>query len=264
MSIKLTDQIGEQISIENNNRIISLVPSITETLIALGADNQLKGITRFCIVSPSLKRSLTIVGGTKNVKMSKIRSVVPDLIIANKEENTKADVNTLQKEWPVYTSNVPTLEASYAFMNHMGLVLNATEKANEIIAKITLSFKNFPLMQSRSGRVLYLIWKEPFMTIGGDTFIHAIIESCGWQNVCSHMRRYPGIDLKTIKQLNPDWIFLSTEPYPFNQKDVQELGNTFSGSRIRLVDGRAFSWFGTYTLNSIPYFLKLSKSMAVI
>lgn len=252
----VNDQLGRPITIARRpERIISLVPSQTELLVYLGLEEQLVGITKFCVHPDYLRKKVEVIGGTKQVHLEKIRELKPDLIIANKEENTLEMVEALSAIAPVWVSDVVTLEDQYDMIQKLGQLLEVKDRADLLnrdlqagVLALQESFVNLP-----EERVVYLIWNKPYMAAGRDTFIHQIIELCGWEN-CVEEDRYPEVDLEFLKQA--DRVLLSTEPFPFKQEHVDELSEVL-GTSVVLVDGEFFSWYGSRMLNAFPYFLSL-------
>ena len=257
MNFQLVDQIGHTITIESPpHRIISLVPSQTELLAYLGLDKEVAGITKFCIHPANWFRTKTRVGGTKNVNFSKIEELKPDLIICNKEENTESDVKTLMQKYPVWTSDIHNLEDAMNMINSIGEIVDKTDEAKELVQQIRLNFEGLSKHKSEPVRVLYLIWKKPFMAAGKDTFIDYMLSQCSFVNVCdTTLGRYPELSAEQIKSLNPQYILLSSEPYPFNEKHLEEFNAYFPGILPVLVDGEYFSWYGSRLLNT-PEYLK--------
>ena len=263
-----TDQMGNSITLSSlPKKIISLVPSQTELLFDLGLDEEIVGITKYCIhpkdkISPlqrATKGDLTIIGGTKKLKLDLIRQLKPDLIIGNKEENEKGQILELQKEFPVWMSDIKTLDESLDMIEKMGELVGRKEKGVEIKNEIKKRFDEFLLQSSDASHtltVLYLIWKKPFICAGKNTFINHMLELCGFMNV-NQQARYPEISNEEIKKLNPDFIFLSSEPYPFKEKHIAELQNVCPDSKIILVDGEMFSWYGSRLLYAPSYFKHL-------
>lgn len=257
----ITDQINHQFELKSTpTRIISLVPSQTELLYDLGLDDRVVGITKFCIHPKKWFNSKNRVGGTKTINFEKILELKPDLIIANKEENTQAEIEALQKLYPVYTSDIYNLNDSLEMMEAVGEITNTSTKAKEIIAQISTDFTALKPFE-KSKRVLYLIWKSPYMTIGKDTFINDMLNRCGFNHV-QVGNRYPELSIESIQELNPDIIFLSSEPYPFKEKHIQELKNICPNSNIHLVDGEMFSWYGSRLLKSVKYFIDLNDKFS--
>lgn len=240
-------------------RIVSLVPSITETLFDFGLTaDEVVGRTKFCIHPANLLKNVAIIGGTKTLNIEKIKSLNPDLIIANKEENEKLQVEELMTDFKVWVTDVSTIEDNHQFISDLGTLLNKKELAqslNERIAHIFTIKKN-PLPQ----KVAYLIWKNPYMTVGNDTFINEVLENIGGENLFKDRKRYPEVTVEELK--NADQVFLSSEPFPFQQKHIDELQKELPDKQMILVDGEAFSWFGTHLLQVEDYLRELSKKLA--
>jgi len=256
-----TDQLGRKIFLSNPpRRIISLVPSITELLFDLGLEDEVVGITKFCIHPDVWFRTKTRVGGTKNVHMDMITSLHPDLIIANKEENVKEQIEQLEKFTPVWVSDVSDLEDALEMIHQIGGLTGKSIKAKEIVERIEMNFRllasSFNMTRTR---VCYLIWQEPYMTVGGDTFIHDMLQRCGFENVFAHRIRYPEVTVEQIANTGCDVIFLSSEPYPFKQQHAEELQKIFAERSVKLVDGAMFSWYGSRLILAADYFQNLVK-----
>ncbi len=255
----ITDQIGRLVRWERPiRRIVCLNPSQTETLIHLGLRTYVVGVTKFCVHPHDLKKEKTIVGGTKKVDYEKIRSLHPDIILCNKEENTKEIVETLAREYPVHVTNVTNLDDALAMIFQYGQMFDCTFKAVEICKNIEAERKKLVLFmkQHELKKVAYLIWKNPYMTVGGETFIDHMLGLGGFENAFSNRKRYPEITLNELKELSLDTILLSTEPYPFKENDVKELQEVL-GIEVKLVDGEYFSWYGSRLLSAFQYFRSL-------
>ncbi|SFI49316.1 ABC transporter substrate-binding protein [Halpernia frigidisoli] len=239
-------------------RIISLVPSITKTLFDLGLGNHdLVGRTKFCIHPENLVKNIPIIGGTKNLNIDKIKELKPDLILANKEENTKEQVEELQQYFRVWVSDIKNLKDNENFLWELGMLLKKNKEAEEINKEIETIYSHFKGNQPK--KVAYLIWQNPYMTIGGDTFINEILEKIGCENIFKNRTRYPEINLEDIK--DAQYLFLSTEPFPFNEKHVLELQKLLPNVKILLVDGEAFSWFGSHIAEYKKYYQNLVDSI---
>lgn len=232
-------------------KIISLVPSITETLFDLGlSEAEIIGRTKFCIHPENRVKNIAVIGGTKNLNIEKIKALKPDLIVANKEENRKEDVEELQKYFKVLVTNISTLEDNYYLLKNLGNILNRQETAQKFNIKIYEVFQNFSDLPKK--KCAYLIWQNPYMTVGSDTFIHDILDKVGFENIFKHHKRYPEITVEELKAA--EFIFLSTEPFPFKQTHVEELQKQLPDSKVLLVDGEAFSWYGTRLAKCENYF----------
>lgn len=237
-------------------KIISLVPSITEALFDFGLTaDEVIGLTKFCIHPGNSVKKVPVIGGTKNINIEKIRALKPDLIIANKEENVKEQVEELQKDFKVWVTNISTIEDNYYLLKNLGNLLGKEETAQKYNLKIYEIFQNIPAFPKR--KCAYLIWKNPYMTIGSDTFIHEVLNQVGFENIFKNEKRYPEISVESLR--TADYIFLSSEPFPFQQKHIDELQKELTNSKIILVDGEAFSWYGTHLAKCEDYFKKLQK-----
>ena len=273
--MKLIDQTGYEMNLElldtiarDELRIVSVVPSQTELLYDLGLKNQIVGLTKFCIEPQELEESnqkwfelKTKIGGTKNIDIEKVRNLNPHIIFANKEENDKDQIEALRSEFMVYTSDVFDLDSALEMIEELGKLTKTNTEAKAIIAKIKINFTKIQIPGIKK-TAAYFIWKNPYMTVGGDTFIHQMIEAAGFMNVTSSKNRYPVIEIEEIKELNPEVIFLSSEPYPFKEKHIAEFQEMLPKAFIFIVDGQKFSWYGSHLIQSPLYFNELQKTMA--
>ena len=256
----ITDQIGYQFELNSTpKRIVSLVPSQTELLYDLGLDYEVVGITKFCIHPTKWFKSKDRVGGTKTVNLEKIAELNPDFIIANKEENTEAEIKALQKLYPVYTSNIANLSESLQMIHQIGEITGKFFEAEKMTETIQNKFKCLVPFSGKQNKALYLIWKAPYMSVNKYTFINDMISRSGFHNVIETETLYPVISEEQIDELNPDFIFLSSEPYPFKEKHLLEFQNRFSKAKMVLVDGEYFSWYGSRLLAAPDYFSTLMK-----
>lgn len=233
-------------------RIISLVPSQTELLFDLGLAEKIVGITKFCIHPQEKVKNVPKVGGTKNFHFEKIDALAPDLIIANKEENYREGIEQLAQKYPVWISDIYTLEDALKMITSIGEVCAKKIEAQIMVSFIDSAFRL--LAKTYSGRVAYLIWKNPYMVAGSHTFIHDILQRLGFENAFAEKPRYPEVNLNEIAEKKPDYIFLSSEPYPFKEKHLQEFQSFFPASKIQLVNGEMFSWYGSRLLEASKYF----------
>ncbi|RFC54808.1 ABC transporter substrate-binding protein [Brumimicrobium aurantiacum] len=256
----MIDQIGNKINLEKEPvRIVSLVPSQTELLFHLGLGDRVVGITKFCIHPNEWFRSKERIGGTKDVKIDKVAQLNPDLIIANKEENTKEDIEALQEIAPVYVSDIFNLEDSLEMITQVAELCNLASKGEEIKSAIRKNFSTIVPFLNKP-KVAYLIWKNPYMGVGSDTFIDFVLSDClQMENVLANQSRYPELNLETIPTL--DYLFLSTEPYPFKEKHIEELQSDFPDTKIVLVDGEFFTWYGSRLINAPKYLNGLMKEL---
>jgi len=235
-------------------KIISLVPSITEALFDLGlTENEIIGRTKFCIHPEDKVKNVEIIGGTKNLNIEKIKSLQPDLILANKEENVKEQVEILMKDFKVIVYNTETIEDNYYLVKNLGLLFNKEERAQIFNLKI-YDVLNGAKIHTKI-KTAYLIWKNPYMTVGSDTFIHNVLSEIGFDNIFKNQTRYPEIQVEDLAEA--DVIMLSSEPFPFKEKHIAELKEFYPGKKMIIVDGEAFSWYGTHIAKCENYFNEL-------
>lgn len=238
-------------------RIVSLVPSQTELLYDLGLDEAVVGVTKFCVHPESWFRNKKRIGGTKQVHYEEITALQPDLILANKEENTQEIVDKLSEQFPVWVSNITSLEESLQMIIDVGRITGTEEKATAIANEIQTRFDALPKTW-KPFRVAYFIWRNPWMSVGADTFISHMISAIGWKNVFAAKTRYPEISFEELADANPDLVLLSSEPYPFKEKHIAEIQAVVPHAKILLVDGEMFSWYGSRLLYAPAYFLQLT------
>lgn len=235
-------------------KVISLVPSITEALFDLGVtEHKIIGRTKFCIHPKEQIKNIPIIGGTKNLNIDKIKSLHPDLIIANQEENTKEQVESLMPHFKVMVTHIETIEDNYYLLKNLGHIFHQEEKAQAYNLKIYEVLAQAKIQTPL--KTAYLIWKNPYMTIGSDTFIHHILKEIGFENYFGHRTRYPEISIEDLADV--DLIMLSSEPYPFKEQHIAELKAYYPNKRIIIVDGEAFSWYGTHIAKCEKYFKNL-------
>lgn len=225
-------------------RIISLVPSLTELLIDLGLEEQLVGRTRFCVHPDEKVKNIPIVGGTKNPRLDKIYDTDPDLIIANKEENRPQDIKQLMDDFEIEVTDITTIEDALITIHELGQKLNVSSRARDLISEIQQRLDNRP--DKRELRTAYLIWKDPWMSVGNDTYIHDVLKHWNLSNVFADKTRYPKFNLDELKSYNPDLVLLSSEPYPFKEKHLAQVEEACPAARVLLVEGEWFSWYGSH------------------
>ena len=264
MQKTFTDQLGRNISINYPvKKIISIVPSQTELLFELGLKDEVIGITKFCIHPEHHFKTKTKVGGTKKLNIELIRSLKPDLIIGNKEENTKEDIELLEKEFPVWMSDIHTLEGAVETISQIGELVDRQPEAGYLNHLINAGFTDLQTLAVQAGidkKVAYIIWKGPYMVAGRHTFINDILMKNGLTNVIKE-ERYPETDLNTLALLKPDLVFLSSEPYPFKEKHIEELKLAIPAAKIMLVNGEMFSWYGSRLVKAVEYLFYLQKEL---
>lgn len=256
-----TDQLNNTFELnEFPKRIISIVPSQSELMWELGLKDEIIGITKFCIHPKVLHNTITHVGGTKTLNLDKIRALNPDIIIGNKEENDKTQIETLQKEFKVWMSDIYTLSDSLSMIKSLGQLVGKKEQAIKLSNILKNSFLN---LKKCNKTVLYFIWNTPYMVAGKATFIGNILDQMGLINCISDKdSRYPCLTIETIVELNPEIIFLSTEPFPFNNNHIEELKIKLPNTHIMLVDGELFSWYGSRLTHSVVYLNSLINKIS--
>ena len=243
--------------LQTPKRIVSLVPSQTELLIDLGLRKQVVGITKFCTHPESLKGEKTIVGGTKTIHLDKIRALQPDIIICNKEENTREIVASCAKIAPVWVSDIYTMDDALDMISLLGTLFKKEEKAFGIITNIRNQYTLFTefMAQKQTRKVAYLIWQKPYMVAAVDTFINSLLSINKFENIVkTPTSRYPEVDIEDLKQA--DLILLSSEPFPFSEKHVKVIENV-TKKQVMLVDGAYFSWYGSRLQDAFSYFKTL-------
>ncbi len=232
----------------SHQRIVSLVPSLTELVIDLGLKDRLVGRTRFCIHPKGLVEDIPIIGGTKNLNHKKIGQLQPDYIIANLEENRKKDVELLHNNYNVNLTNINTIEDALGVIKELGNDFDAEKRALEIVKEIT-SLLSIPL-QTKPKTVAYFIWKDPWMVAAKKTYIDSVLQHYNLQNIFSDKTRYPEISLDELTQRSPELVLLSSEPYPFKEKHMQEIKKVCPDAEIQLINGEWFSWYGSGMINA--------------
>lgn len=252
------DQTGRTVFLLSPpQRIISLVPSQTELLADLGLQEEVIGITKFCRHPDEWFRTKKRIGGTKLLNMELIHQLQPDLILANKEENVKEQVEELSMHFPVWVSDMHTLEGAYDMIREVGSITWKTAAALRIIAQIKAGFATLPV-PGRKPQAAYLIWRSPYMTVGNDTFIHSMLNAAGYENAFADQTRYPVVTIQDLQAAGCEYLLLSSEPYPFSQKHIDELQPFLPGTKIILVDGEMFSWYGSRLIHAPEYFRSLT------
>ncbi|MEO9871063.1 ABC transporter substrate-binding protein [Ekhidna sp.] len=235
------DQMGRKVTFSSlPKRIISLVPSQTEFLIDIGAP--VVGRTKFCIHPKEQLADIPIIGGTKNFRFDAIRDLKPDLIIGNKEENYREGIEMLEKDFPVWMSDIYTLEDAFAMMTALGSICDKREITQETVEDCEKAME--VVKRTKSGKVIYLIWKSPWMAAGKDTFIDHLLKHLGYENLIQDCR-YPEITDEEIETLDPDYILFSSEPFPFKEEHIFLAENKWPKTKCLLVDGELYSWYGS-------------------
>jgi ABC-type Fe3+-hydroxamate transport system substrate-binding protein len=221
-------------------RVVSLVPSITETLFELGAGEAVAGITDWCIFPPGL--TLPRVGGTKNPRIDEIRALTPDLVYVNSEENLERHADAISEFAPLFVSEPKSVDDVAALLTAMGELHERRQRARELVAELDAA-----RFQTEPFTFLVPIWKRPWMWCGGDTYVSSLVESVGGRNLLRGRERYPAMDLDCALALEPDLIFLPDEPFVFTEEDVAAIGSVSNARVIGPFPGHLFTWHGTRT-----------------
>jgi len=256
-----TDQLGREIELLNlPQRIISAVPSQTELLFFLGLGAEVIGITKFCIHPADKFKTVTKIGGTKQLNIELIKSLRPDLIIANKEENERGQIEELMQSFPVWISDINNLDSALQMINGVGELVGKQTEANDLAVNITRQFTAFKPLELTL-KAAYFIWRKPYMVAGTGTFIDDMLLRCGLLNVFKQ-QRYPEVSREMFIAANPDMVLLSSEPYPFGQKHINEFKAILPNANVQLVDGEMFSWYGNRLLHAPGYFNQLLQDIS--
>jgi ABC-type Fe3+-hydroxamate transport system substrate-binding protein len=249
-----TDASGVAVSVPAPpHRIVSLIPSITEILFALGRGDAVVGCTVYCTQPPEGVATKTRVGGEKNPRLELIRALGADLVIANVEENVREHVETL-RAWgiPVYVTYPRTVAEGIRLVRELGHVTGAGERGGKLAAALEgqLAQVRSRLAGAPRARVFCPIWRKPYMTVNRDTYVHDMLAVCGGDNVFGdHARRYPEVTLTEVAAARPEVILLPDEPYRFRRAHAADFATltdmpAVRAGRIHLVDGKLLSWYG--------------------
>ena len=258
--LTLADQTGREVICPNApQRIVSLVPSQTELLYDLGLRDEVIGITKFCVHPSVWFKNKTRIGGTKNLNLEKIVALNPDLILANKEENTREQIEWLMQRFPVWISDIHHLDDAYSMILSVGEMCQKDQLAKAMIQEI--QEKMNALAPGHVRKSAYFIWQKPLISVGSDTFIHAMMQQCGFENAFGNFSRYPEISEQMLRDSGLEFIFLSSEPFPFQEKHKDYFQKIIPAAKIELVDGTYFSWYGSRLLKATDYFNHLLSSL---
>lgn len=262
--VKMTfkDQLNRTITLDKTpERIVSLVPSQTELLVDLGLEDKIVGITKFCIHPKDLRQKKKIVGGTKKLHFDKIRELKPDIVLCNKEENTKDIVFTLENEFPLHISDIATLDEAYEMIAQYGALFSVEERAQQLIKNIKKEEQEFKdyIKDKPQLKVAYFVWRKPWMVVAGGTFVNHLLEANNFENVFADQELYPEVNIQNLPET--DVLLLSSEPFPFGEGHKQELLDTIGDRRIEFCDGEYFSWYGSRLEAAFRYFRKWRETL---
>ena len=259
--LQLNDDLGLRVALERPpKRVISLVPSWTETLFALEAGGMVVGATRFCVEPATELAAIPRVGGTKNPNLREIAKLEPDLVIANAEENRREDIERLREQGvPVLTTYPRTVPGAVESILRLGRVLDRETQAAALAREITLSVSGIEaalgVWSKLRLRVFCPIWKKPWMTFNADTYAHDVLRMMGFNNVFANAgERYPRVTIEEAVAHRPDVVLLPDEPYEFDRDDLEEMKAMLPaalGRRVLLVSGRDLHWYGVHMVEGL-------------
>jgi ABC-type Fe3+-hydroxamate transport system substrate-binding protein len=249
---RLSDDTGRSISLAAPpQRVVSLVPSLTELVCSLGGASRLVGVTRYCTEPASVVAGLPKVGGTKTPSLQQVVELHPDLVLMNEEENKREDFQVLTKAGlTIFVSYPRTVDAAASGIERLGNALDADAEAGAMAAQIRSAAAAIP---QRAVRVFCPIWRKPWMSFNRDTFAHDLLRCAGAANLCADRSdRYPVVELQDISQADPEVILLPDEPYPFAERHraaLEPLAQTsaWRAGHVFFTDGKALSWYGPRT-----------------
>lgn len=250
--LTVEDQWHERITFKAPvRRIVSLVPSLSELLADAGLKSLLVGVTGYCVHPRDLRRDITTIGGTKDPDIEKIIRLKPDLVIANKEENTKSDVDALRAAGiNVFVADINTFDDVHEFLLILERIFcsGTFKQLSDDIKQKWQPLKNC----LSSCCVVYMIWRKPYMAAGKGTFIDYLLTYLGLENAVKE-DRYPAMTAEELAVLSPDVMMLSSEPFPFSAKFINEFKEICPNATPLLIDGEAFSWYGSRLCSSADY-----------
>jgi len=240
----LVDGVGRAVTLDADPaRLVSLVPSTTETLAALGLRERVVGRTRYCVRPRPWVDGVARVGGTKNPDLARVAALRPDLVVGNREENREEDLEALETLAPLWVAFPRDVDGALADLRAMARLVGAGEAGEALAARVEETRARARAAAGGGFRYAYLIWRRPYMTVNADTFVDAMLGEVGGTNAFgSRAERYPEVTRDELVEADPDVVLLSSEPFPFEARHAGELGPL--APRARLVDGQACSWHG--------------------
>ena len=236
-------------------RIVSLVPSLTEALFAFGVGERVVGRTRYCTQPPRAVGRVPKVGGTKKVDVSRVLELEPDLVLAVKEENTRENVEAMMEAGiPVLVGAPEDVAGAIELLRELAERVEAP-RAEAVLGPIERVYGRLRSRVGKRRRVFAPIWKSPYMSVGSDTYVHDVLETCGGENICGGATRYPIVTLEEVEAAQPEVVLLPDEPYPFSAEDLPEFYAldipAASSDCIHLVDGKLLTWYGPRMAGSL-------------
>ena len=259
--VPVKDMMGRSLYLKQDpQRIISLVPSLTELLYDLGLDQRVVGITKFCIHPEGWRKEKSIIGGTKTINFEAIHRLDPDLIIANKEENKQEDIEQLSENYPVWVSDISDFDDALHAIEWIGEITRSEKQAQRINFSIHKSWSRIDPFIYEKRTCLYLIWNDPIMIAGKGTYIDDILARINFENL-TDKKRYPAISIEEIIALDPEFLFLSSEPFPFKEQHLSYFSKALTKTKVILVNGEMFSWYGSRISLAGDYFSKFLREI---
>lgn len=251
------DVLGREFLFETPpSRIVSLVPSLTETLFELGLGNKIVGVTDYCIF-PEIPSVTPRLGGTKRPNIDRIRELRPDIVYVNVEENIRRHAEAIESFAPVFATEPARVRDVRVLLEQLGRIHRREERAAEWVRQMDF------VTERASGRETFTfacpIWKDPWMWCGGDTYVSDLIATVGGRNVLMDRRRYPRVGLEEIRDLDPAVIFLPDEPFEFSEPDREALERFRFRRVVGPFPGHLFTWHGTRTVQGMTYLLDLMR-----
>ncbi|WP_299889247.1 ABC transporter substrate-binding protein [uncultured Lacinutrix sp.] len=263
--MEIKDQLDRRLKLKGvPKRIISLVPSQTELLYDLGLEDSIVGITKFCVHPFHFKSTKQVVGGTKSIKIERIKALHPDIILCNKEENTKEIVEACELICATHISDIYTIKDCLELIYQYGEIFNKRTNALKISDKIKYNLKDFQeyIEDKAILKVAYFIWRKPWMVAGNNTFINYLLVLNKFENIYQNKERYPEVNIENIqKEGDPEIVLLSSEPYPFKDEHAFEIGRVSHHAKTIFVDGEMFSWYGSRLIKAFDYFKLLRNRL---
>ncbi|MCX6118501.1 MAG: helical backbone metal receptor [Proteobacteria bacterium] len=237
-------------------RIVSLVPSLTHLICEVGLRDYLVGCTNFCVDPPGLYRSVALIGGTKDPDLLQIQKLNPTHILANKEENNLQDIQFCSKIGRLFDYSPTSINEVPTMFDELAETLELPDLFDAMKNKLTSEIASLKGRKNRGSKsFIYLVWKNPLMAAGPSTYISSILEAAGFKNIIDDSSsRYPKLSIQDIQNLKPEVVFLSSEPYPFRQRDKMDMIiHIPESTSMEFIDGKLMSWFGARSANALSY-----------
>ena len=250
-------------------RIVCLVPSITELLFDLGLQSKLVGRTGFCIHPKELVRKVPKVGGTKTIDVARIKRLRPTHLIVNVDENPRGLVDEIARFVPhVVVTHPRAPRDNVSLYRLLGGIFSCEQEAEALCRRFEHAYDEVATIGASWPRqkVLYLIWKAPWMTVSADTYISRMLAAVGWDTVAPNSNaRYPTVDLNPALLAQVDFVLLSSEPYSFRERHCVEVLDSLperSRTRVALIDGAMTSWYGSRAIQGLTYLREFRQGLS--